>query len=90
MPKLAQPYFPYNCDTVKNCLFFLILEAAAIYAEERFSHTPAVVQQEAEQAQQDESHASQYSQQKHSVVCADVPRNQQTYWKDRHSIKRRI
>lgn len=45
-------------------------------------HTPAVVQQEAEQAEQDEGHASQYSQQKHGVVCADVLRNQWTCWTD--------
>lgn len=35
-------------------------------------HTPAVVQQEAEQAEQDEGHASQYGQQEHGVVRADV------------------
>lgn len=36
------------------------------------SHIPAVVHEEAEQAEQDEGHTSQYSQQKHSVVCVDV------------------
>lgn len=45
-------------------------------------HTPAVVQQEAEQTEQDEGHASQYSQQKHSVVRADVLREHWTCWTD--------
>lgn len=46
-------------------------------------HTPAVVQQEAEQAEQDEGHASQYSQQKHSVVRAEVLRKHWTCWTDK-------
>lgn len=51
-------------------------------------HKPAVVQQEAEQAQQDKCHASQYSQQKHSVICADVLREHWTYWKDKRKIEK--
>lgn len=46
-------------------------------------HTPAVVQQEAEQAEQDEGHASQYSQQEHSVVRVNVLRKHWTYWIDK-------
>lgn len=45
-------------------------------------HTPAVVQQQAEQAEQDEGHASQYSQQEHGVVHADVLCKHRTCWSD--------
>lgn len=37
-------------------------------------YKPAVVQQEAEQAEQDEANSSQYRQQKHSVVHVEVLR----------------
>lgn len=52
-------------------------------------HTPAVVQQEAEQAEQDEGHASEYSQQKHGVVHADVLRKHRTWWTDKKLGKER-
>ena len=52
-------------------------------------HTPAVVQQKAEQAEQDESHASKYSQQKHGVVHADVLRKHRTWWTKKKLGKKR-
>lgn len=58
------------------------LETPAIVCVKAKCFTPAVVQQEAEQTEQDESHASQYGQQKHSVVRADVLCNHWTCYKD--------
>lgn len=59
-----------------------------------FFHTPAVVQQEAKQAEQDEGHASQYGQQEHGVVRVDVLRKHWTcrtdkkWGKERKSVSR--
>lgn len=49
----------------------------------RVFHTPAVVQQQTEQAEQDEGHTTQYSQEKHGVVHADVLREHWTCWTDK-------
>lgn len=67
------------------CHFFFTFKATlpTCFAVGRvFFHTPAVVQQEAEQAEQDEAHASQYGQQKHSVVRVHVLGKERTCWTD--------
>lgn len=45
-------------------------------------YTPAVVQQQAQQDQQNKSHASKYGQKEHSMVSAEVPCHHRTCKKD--------